>query len=68
VATTRLHAGLLAMKGKAPYMVEFRWVYRPPIPIGLEPAARDALVRQQLEDIFEEIERGSPRRPGSLAG
>jgi hypothetical protein len=65
-----LHAGLLAMKGKAPYMVEFRWVYRPPIPFGLAPAARDGLIRQGIENALEEIFPDStpepaPTPPGS---
>jgi hypothetical protein len=59
-----LHAGLLTMKGQAPHRIEFRWVYRPPIPVGLDPAAREALVIQQIEEIFEEIDR-SPRNERS---
>jgi hypothetical protein len=43
------------MKGQAPYQIEFRWVYRPPIPAGLDPAAREAMVAQRLEEIFDEI-------------
>ena len=43
------------MKGEAPHMVEFRWVYQPPIPVGLDPAAREALVRQRFEDMLEEV-------------
>jgi hypothetical protein len=51
-----LHAGLLTMKGQAPYQIEFRWVYRPPIPVGLDPAAREAMVAQRLEEIFDDID------------
>ena len=51
-----LHAGLLTMKGQAPYQIEFRWVYRAPIPVGLDPAAREAMVAQRLEQIFAEID------------
>jgi hypothetical protein len=50
---TALHAGLLSMKGEAPYDIKFRWVYGPPIPAGLDPQARQAMIRQQLEEIFE---------------
>ncbi len=43
------------MKGEAPYRIEFRWVYRAPIPLGLDPATREAMVAQRIEQIFDEI-------------
>jgi hypothetical protein len=55
-----LHAGLLALQGEAPYELAFRWVYRPPLPIGLDPGAREALVRQRIEEIFTELQVESP--------
>jgi 5-methylcytosine-specific restriction endonuclease McrA len=55
-----LHAGLLALQGEAPYDLAFRWVYRPPLPIGLDPVARDAMIRQRIEEIFTELEPASP--------
>jgi len=47
-----LHAGLLTMTGQAPYQIEFRWVYGDPIPVGLDPEARRALILEQLEEIL----------------
>ena len=47
------------MKGQAPYQIEFRWVYRPPIPFGLEPEARQALIQERLAEIFDDIDRAS---------
>src|SRR5262245_40515387 len=49
---TALHTGLLTMTGEAPYFIEFRWVYGPPIPIGLDPEARRAMIRHRIEEIF----------------
>jgi hypothetical protein len=54
------------MKGQAPHRIEFRWVYRPPIPAGLDPAAREALVMERIEEIFEEIDRSSSNEPFDL--
>jgi hypothetical protein len=51
------------MKGQAPYHVEFRWVYRPPLPFGLDPAARQAMIQQRLAEIFDDIDRASRREP-----
>ncbi len=48
-----LHAGLLTMRGQAPYLIEFCWVYGPPIPVGLDPAARKALIEQRVQEIFQ---------------
>src|ERR1041384_4360155 len=56
-----LHTGLLTMQGQAPYQIEFRWVYGPPIPVGLAPAARSAMLVQQVEEIL----RASPAAPAS---
>jgi hypothetical protein len=35
-------------------------VYRAPLPIGLDPGAREALVRQRIEEIFTELQVESP--------
>ena len=48
---TAIHNGLLMMAGKAPYDIRFRWVYGPPLPAGLTPAAREAMIRQRIEEI-----------------
>jgi len=48
-----LHNGLLTMRGEAPYHIEFRWVYGPPLPAGLEPEARRALITQRAREFFE---------------
>jgi hypothetical protein len=47
-----LHGGLLTMQGLAPYHIAFRWVYGPPIPVGLTPEARRAMVLQQLDEVL----------------
>jgi hypothetical protein len=57
-----LHAGLLTVKGEAPYLVEFRWTFGGPVPLGLDPAARSALITQQIDHIFEQLEREQARR------
>ena len=56
-----LHNGLLTMQGQAPYQIEFRWVYGPPMPVGLAPAARSAMLVQQVEEIL----RASQAAPAS---
>ena len=55
-----LHAGLLTMRGRAPYLIEFRWVYGPPIPVGLDPAARKAVIEQRIPEIFQAIDELPP--------
>ncbi len=50
-----LHAGLLSIQGQAPYHLEFRWLYGPPIPVELTPAARETMIAQQIEQIFERL-------------
>ena len=46
-----LHDGLLEMHGQAPYEIAFRWVYGPPLPVGLEPEARHALIAERIAQI-----------------
>jgi hypothetical protein len=41
------------MRGEAPYHIEFRWVYGPPLPAGLEPEARRALITQRAREFLE---------------
>jgi len=50
-----LHAGLLTIRGQAPYMIEFRWIYSPPIPIELDPDARKAMLAQRLDEEIDQI-------------
>src|SRR5512140_1698893 len=50
-----LHAGLLTIRGQAPYMIEFRWVYGPPIPVGLDADARRAMLAQQLDEEIDQM-------------
>jgi hypothetical protein len=71
-----LHAGLLTMRGEAPYHIVFRWVYVAPIPVGLDPDARRAMITQRVREILEQtiqspthepVNTGEPdcmRRPG----
>jgi hypothetical protein len=55
-----LHAGLLTMQGQAPYLIEFRWTYGPPIPVGLDPAARKAVIEQRVQEIFQASDEMRP--------
>jgi hypothetical protein len=55
-----LHAGLLSMQGRAPYHIEFRWVYGPPIPMGLDPEARQAMLVQRVEEIVRASQAAAP--------
>jgi hypothetical protein len=49
---TAIHAGLLTMRGEAPYDIAFRWVYGPPMPAGLDPEARAAVIEQRVQEIL----------------
>lgn len=40
------------MHGQAPYEIAFRWVYGPPLPVGLDPEARHALIAERIAQIF----------------
>jgi hypothetical protein len=40
------------MRGEAPYDIEFRWVYAPPMPFGLDAEARRAMVRKRVEEVL----------------
>jgi hypothetical protein len=62
-----LHAGLLTMQGQAPYRIEFRWLYGPPIPVGLAPEARSAMLVQRVEEIIRVSQAAPPSEglPGS---
>ena len=50
-----LHDGLLMMQGQAPYGIQVHWVYGPPLPVGLDPEARQALIRERIARIFEQM-------------
>jgi hypothetical protein len=50
-----LHDGLLMIQGQAPYGIQIHWVYGPPLPVGLEPEARQALIRERIAKIFEQM-------------
>src|SRR5215475_10601017 len=50
-----LHDGLLVMQGKAPYGIQVHWVYGPPLPVGLDSEARQALIRERIAKIFEQM-------------
>jgi hypothetical protein len=43
------------MQGQAPYGIQVHWVYGPPLPIGLDPEARQALIRERIAKIFEQM-------------
>jgi hypothetical protein len=57
-----LHDGLLVMQGQAPYGIQVHWVYGPPLPIGLDPEARQVLIRERIAKIFEHMS-SSPDSP-----
>jgi hypothetical protein len=48
-----VHTSLLTIQGRAPYEIKFRWVYGPPIPVGLDSTARGAMVAQRVADIVQ---------------
>ncbi|HEX2690353.1 MAG TPA: HNH endonuclease signature motif containing protein, partial [Kofleriaceae bacterium] len=56
-----LHAGRLTIRGQAPYELQFRWTDPPPIPVGLDPRAREQLIEQRLRAIFGEPDREAGR-------
>ena len=49
-----LHAGLLTIRGRAPYELELHWTCAP-IPLGLTPAARQALIDQRVRELLAEV-------------
>src|SRR6185295_10109044 len=49
-----LHAGLLTIRGRAPYELELRWTCAP-IPLGLSPAAREALIDERVGELMAQI-------------
>jgi hypothetical protein len=50
-----LHDGLLVIQGKAPYGIQVHWVYGPPLPVGLVPEARQALIQERIARICEQV-------------
>jgi hypothetical protein len=50
-----LHDGLLVMRGQAPYGIQVHWAYGPPLPVGLDPEARQALIRERIAKICEQV-------------
>ena len=50
-----LHDGLLVMQGQAPYGIQVHWVCGAPLPVGLDPEARQALIRERIAKIFEQM-------------
>lgn len=48
-----LHAGLLQMKGTAPYGIRFRWTYGAPLPSGLDGRQRLAMVQARANRIID---------------
>src|SRR5690349_8166886 len=60
-----LHDGLMVMQGQAPYGIQVHWVYGAPLPLGLAPEARQALLRERIAKIFEQLSSStdSPTKP-----
>jgi len=48
-----LHEGLLTLQGEAPYHLAFRWTYGSPLPVGLDPKEREAMILERVRKIFE---------------
>lgn len=44
-----LHAGMMSMHGRAPYGLEVRWTYGPPMPAGLAPEERQAWIERRVQ-------------------
>jgi hypothetical protein len=53
------------MQGQAPYGIQVHWVYGAPLPLGLDPEARQVLLRERIARIFEQLslEAPEPTRP-----
>jgi len=48
-----LHDGLLSMRGQAPHHIEFHWTYGRPIPAGLDPVTRKAMIDQRVREVLD---------------
>jgi hypothetical protein len=59
-----LHDGLLHMRGDAPYEIQFRWTYGPPMPFGLPLEEQRTLIRRRIEAIFERARRDDAEASG----
>jgi hypothetical protein len=57
-----LHAGLLTMRGEAPYGIAFRWTVNQPVPFGLAPQARAAFIEQRLASVLGPLDGDRPTR------
>jgi hypothetical protein len=55
-----LHAGLLTIQREASYQIRVHWVYGPPIPVGLDPGARRAMIMQRLDEVPSGSEAALP--------
>ncbi len=55
-----LHAGLLAISGRAPDELAVRWTSGPPLPPGLDDARRAELISEHHAMIFERLEADVP--------
>ena len=60
-----LHEGLLTIRGRAPYDIQFQWMYGAPIPPGLQADVRQAIITQRVQDILDRMPYASKRRPAS---
>ena len=52
---TALHDGLLELRGRAPWEIEVRWLYGPPLPVGLTPEARQAMISERIAMIVDRL-------------
>ena len=43
------------MQGQALYGIQVHWVYGAPLPVGLDPEARQALIRERIANIFAQM-------------
>ena len=59
------------MQGEAPYHLQFRWVFGAPLPIGLDPKARVAMIQQRVREALERpivLPEGEPLTLASIDG
>jgi len=61
------------MQGQAPYGIQVHWVYGTPLPLGLDPETRQALLRERIAKIFDQLsledrEHMRPTRDSSPVG
>jgi len=70
-----LHEGLLTIRGRAPYDIQFQWMYGAPIPPGLQADVRQSIITQRVQEILnrtlyaredQPVARAAESQPGPM--